>query len=217
MSGPTGRAGQGRRAGPGPGPDRGVTPSAPHRAVPHATDRRWREPGPRSTNRPGPKTRRGEEQTRLPDRCPPEYPDDGWLDLGVFSPRIASNPFLRLSNPTVVARQTPELLLADRQGRRYVRRLDRLADDIEEHLAVLEPNEVAQLEVALERLAVKATLALARVRACVAIRAQKRRRVEGQRARRRRQREAKKNDFAEILRRAARDVGRSGAFEDSPR
>lgn len=98
-----------------------------------------------------------------------------------------------------------------------MRRLDRLADDIEEHLAVLEPNEVAQLEVALERLAVKATLALARVRACVAIRAQKRRRVEGQRARRRRQREAKKNDFAEILRRAARDVGRSGAFEDSPR
>ena len=123
-----------------------------------------------------------------------------------------------LSKTSVVERktQTPELVLAQRQGRRYVKRLDRLADEIEEHLAVLDDDEVAKLEVALKRLAVNATLGLARIRACVAIRTQKRRRLERQRERRRRQREAKENDFAEILRRAALEAGRSGAFEDSP-
>ncbi len=129
---------------------------------------------------------------------------------------IASNPLSRLSKPPVVDRKTPQLLLAQQQGRRYVKRLDRLADEIEEHLAALDDDEVAKLEVALQRLAVNATLSLARVRACVAIKSQKRRRLEQQRERRRRQREAKENDFAEILRRAAREAGRSGAFEDSP-
>lgn len=110
-------------------------------------------------------------------------------------------------------RKTPELRLANAQGRRYVRRLDRLADEIEQHLAVLDAHEVAEMEAALEQLAVAATLGLARLRACISLKTRKRRRLERQRERRLRKRESRENDFAEILRRAAREAGRSGASE----
>lgn len=140
----------------------------------------------------------------------------GWF-RGFLAPGWLRTRFLFDGNPPFVSPKTPELVLAHRQGRRYVTRLARLADEIEQHLEALNEQDVAKIEEALQRLSVTTTLALARLRACVAIRTQKRRRLERQRERRRRAREAKENDFSEILRRAAREVGRSGAFEESPR